>query len=79
MSKIKNILSFLVASEFMFLGVELMYVVISLILNTSAGFVFSVIILMLSVGETAVGLGLCITALKLNKNINFDDFTNLKC
>ena len=75
----KNILSFLVASEVMFLGIDILFVLSSLIFNAANGIIFGVLILMLSVGESAVGLGLCVNSLKLTKNINFYDFTYLKC
>jgi NADH-quinone oxidoreductase subunit K len=75
----KNILSFLVASEVMFLGIDILFIIASLIFNIANGIVFAVLVLMLSVGESAVGLGLCINSLKLTKNINFYDYTSLKC
>jgi len=78
MSK-KNIISFLVASEIMFLGLDMMFIISSLILNIANGLIFGILILMLSVGESALGLGLCITSLKVIKTINYDDYTNLKC
>ena len=54
----KNILSFLVASEVMFLGIDILFVLSSLIFNAANGIIYGVLILMLSVGESAVGLGL---------------------
>lgn len=78
MSK-KNIISFLVASEVMFLGIDIMFILSSLLFNIANGLIFGVLILMLSVGESALGLGLCVTSLKLNKNIGFYDYSRLKC
>lgn len=67
----KNILSVLIASEIMFLGVDTFLIISAIIFNHTAGIVQSVFILMLTVGESAVGLSLCILSLKLNKNLNF--------
>jgi NADH-quinone oxidoreductase subunit K len=78
MSK-KNIISFLVASEVMFLGIDILFILSSLLFNIANGLIFGVLILMLSVGESALGLGLCVTSLKLNKNISFYDYARLKC
>jgi NADH:ubiquinone oxidoreductase subunit K len=78
MSK-KNIISFLVASEVMFLGIDILFILSSLLFNIANGLIFGVLILMLSVGESALGLGLCVTSLKLNKNISFYDYSRLKC
>jgi NADH:ubiquinone oxidoreductase subunit K len=75
----KNIISFLVASEIMFLGIDVFFIISSLIFNIANGLIFGILILMLSVGESALGLGLCITSLKLTKNIGFYDYTALKC
>lgn len=78
MSK-KNIISFLVASEIMFLGIDMLFILSSLLFNIANGLIFGVLILMISVGESALGLGLCVTSLKLNKNISFYDYSRLKC
>src|SRR5579871_2462950 len=74
----KNILSFLIASEFMFLGVDLLFIGASLVLNKNECLIFAVIILMLTVGESVVGLSLCIFSLKLKRSIYLFDFANLK-
>jgi len=75
----KNVISFLVASEIMFLGLDILFIVSSLIFNIANGLIFGILVLMLSVGESALGLGLCITSLKFTKNIGFYDYTTLKC
>jgi len=75
----KNILSFLIASELMFLGIDIEFVLASLFLNNAGGIIFGVLILMISVGESAIGLGLCVISLKLKKNINFYDYATFQC
>jgi NADH:ubiquinone oxidoreductase subunit K len=78
-SKNNDILSFLVASELMFLGIDFSFVLAGLLFNNAGGIIISVLLLMLSVGESAVGLGLCVTSLKLKKKISFYDYTTLQC
>lgn len=74
----KNILTFLIASEIMFLGLDLLFIGTGLLMNSFNGIIFGFILLMLTVGESVIGLGLCIVALKLETTINFIDFSNLK-
>jgi NADH:ubiquinone oxidoreductase subunit K len=74
----KNILSFLISSEIMFLGLDLLFIGTSLLFNNFSGLIFGFLILMLTVGESAIGLGLCIIALKIEKNISFIHYSNLK-
>jgi len=74
----KNLLNFLIASEFMFLGIDILYVGSALLLNDKSSLIYATIILMLTVGESAVGLGLCVLALKLKNSIKIIDFSALK-
>lgn len=74
----KNLITFLISSEIMFLGLDLGFIGVSLMFNHPAGIIYSFLILMLTVGESAVGLGLCISCLKLKENINFTDINTLK-
>jgi len=74
----KNLLSFLIASEFMFLGIDFLFIGSSFLLNNPNSLIYSVLFLMITVGESVVGLGLCVLALKLEDSINFSDFSKLK-
>src|SRR5271170_2645697 len=74
----KNILSFLVASEIMFLGLDMLFIISTLLLNHSGGLIIGVLTLMITVGESGVGLGLCVLSLQLNQSINFSDYIELK-
>lgn len=74
----KNLLNFLIASEFMFLGIDSLYIGSALLLNDKSSLLYAVLILMLTVGESAVGLGLCVLSLKLKNSIRFIEFSNLK-
>jgi NADH:ubiquinone oxidoreductase subunit K len=74
----KNLLSFLIAAEIMFLGLDLGFIGASLINNHSLGIIYSFIVLILAVGESAVGLSLAIIGLKLDDNIAFLQFNKLK-
>jgi len=62
----------------MFLGIDLCFIVSGLLFNNAGGIIMGVLLLLLSVGETAVGLGLCITSLKMKKKINLYEYTELK-
>jgi len=72
-------LTFLVASEVMFLGLDLAFIGISLLLNNYNGIIYAFIILMLTVGESVIGLGLSVTSLKLENTVSFVNYSNLKC
>lgn len=74
----KNLLSFLIAAEIMFLGLDLGFIGVSLLNNHPLGIIYSIMVLILAVGESAVGLSLCIVGLKLDDNIAFSQFTKLK-
>jgi NADH:ubiquinone oxidoreductase subunit K len=62
----------------MFLGLDLFFIGTGVLMNSFSGVIFGFILLMLTVGESVIGLGLCIVALKLENTINFIDFSNLK-
>lgn len=74
----KNLLTFLISTEIMFLGIDLLFIGTSLTLNNYSGIIFAFIILMLTVGESVVGLGLCVLSLKLNNSISCINYSNLK-
>lgn len=74
----KNLLTFMIASEFMFLGLDVLFIGASLIFNKNECILFAVLILMLTVGESVVGLSLCIFSLKLKRSIYVFEFSNLK-
>lgn len=77
-SKKKNLLSFLIAAEIMLLGLDLGFIGVSLLNNHPLGIIYSILILILAVGESAVGLSLCVVGLKLDDNVSFSQFTKLK-
>jgi NADH:ubiquinone oxidoreductase subunit K len=62
----------------MFLGLDLLFIGLSLLINKNELVLFAVIILMLTVGESIVGLSLCVFSLKLKHSIYFFEFTTLK-
>lgn len=74
----KNLLSFLIAAEVMFLGLDLGFIGVSVINNHPLGIIYSLLILVLAVGESAVGLSLCVVGLKLDDNVAFSQFSKLK-
>lgn len=74
----KNLLSFLISSEIMFFGIDLLFITTSLAFNNFYGIIYGFFILMLTVGESVIGLGICIIALKLENTINFINYSNLK-
>ena len=74
----KNLLTFLISAEIMFLGLDLGFVGICLLIANPLGVIYAVMLLAVTVGESAVGLSLCIVSLKLEKNITFSSFRNLK-
>ena len=74
----KNLLSFLIASEFMFLGLDLLFIGSSLLFNKPDFIIFAVCILMLTVCESVVGISLCIFSLKLKHSISICQFSNFR-
>lgn len=74
----KNLLIFLIASEFMFLGIDLLYTGSALLLNDKSCLLYAVLILMLTVGESVAWLGLCVLSLKQKNSIPIIVFYILK-
>ena len=74
----KNLLSFLICVEISMLGISLLFIVISLLLNLPDALVYSFLLLLMSVGESAVGLSLCILNIKNTKTIEIENWNNLK-
>lgn len=74
----KNLLVFLVSSEFMFLGLNLLLIAFGFIFHFMDAVVISFMIFVMTVGESAVGLGLSIVCFKLIKSVNVNDFNKLK-
>ena len=62
----------------MFLGIDTLFIGLALILNEKISLIYAILTLMLTVGESAVGLGLCVLSLKLKTSIQFINYTNLK-
>jgi NADH:ubiquinone oxidoreductase subunit K len=74
----RNLLIFLVASEFLFLGIILMFIGFSLIVDLPDLTIVSFILFMMIIGESAVGLGMSILCLKLKNDTRFFKFKHLK-
>lgn len=74
----KNLLSFLICVEISMLGVSLLFIIISLLLNLPDALVYSFLLLLMSVGESAVGLSLRILNIKNTKTIEIENWNNLK-
>jgi NADH:ubiquinone oxidoreductase subunit K len=74
----KNLLTFLFASEIMFLGLDLFFIWISLMTDQYDGIIYAVTLLMLTVGESVIGLSLSIISLKMKNSTNFFNHSNLK-
>ena len=74
----KNLLSFLICTEIMILGINLLFIVFALMFNSPDALVYSFLLLLMSVGESAVGLSLQILNIKNTKTIEIEDWINLK-
>jgi len=74
----KNLLTFLISSEIMFLGLDLLFIGTGLLFNNFYGIIYGFLILMLTVGESIIGLGLCIVLLRLENSINLLNYSHLK-
>lgn len=74
----KNLLTFLISAEIMFLGLDLGFVGLSLLLANFSGVIYALMLLAVTVGESAIGLSLCVISLKLENNISFNSFKKLK-
>lgn len=72
----KNFLMFLISIEIMFLGINLNFILISILLDDLIGHIFVFFILTIITCESAVALSLFIILYKLKKNINIDIITN---
>ena len=73
LSSSKNLLSFLICIELSILGVSLLFTVFGLALNLPDGIVYSFFLLLMTVGESAVGLSLCISNIKNTKTIEIEN------
>jgi NADH:ubiquinone oxidoreductase subunit K len=62
----------------MFLGLDLGFVGLSLLLANFSGVIYALMLLAVTVGESAIGLSLCVISLKLENNISFNSFKKLK-
>jgi NADH:ubiquinone oxidoreductase subunit K len=74
----KNLLSFLICIEIAVLGISLLFIIFGLAINLPDGLVYSFLLLLMSVGESAIGLSLCILNIKNTKTIEIEDWTFLK-
>ena len=74
----KNVLTLLVASELMFLGLNLNFIYLYLFWNFMESLVFSISLIAVSAAEVAIGLSLSILCVKLNKTTELIKFNKLK-
>lgn len=68
----------MISAEIMFLGLDLGFVGLSLLLANFSGVIYALMLLAVTVGESAIGLSLCVISLKLENNISFNSFKKLK-
>jgi NADH:ubiquinone oxidoreductase subunit K len=67
----KNLITFLLATEVTFFGLDCFFIFISFALNIAEGVIYSFVLIFLTICESVIGLGLCIYVNKYNKNVNF--------
>src|SRR5690242_579631 len=75
---VRNLLTLLICIEIMLLGVSLLFVSFSYLINLPDGIVCALLILLVGVNESVLGLSLCILALKTKGSIEIEVFKNLK-
>lgn len=74
----KNILILLMSLELMLLSATLNFIFFSLAYDNPQGQIYALFIITLAASETAVGMGLLISAFRLKKGVTFEDFNKLR-
>lgn len=74
----KNILITLMSIELMLLAVNLNFVIFSIYLDDTAGYVFVLFILTIAAAESAIGLAILTVYYRLKNTIRMDKIKNIK-
>lgn len=78
LSKTKNLLVVLMGIELMLFGLGFGFIAHSVVSCDFKGQVYALLLLMLSAGESALGLGLIVASYRVKGNINCSGFGGLK-
>jgi NADH:ubiquinone oxidoreductase subunit K len=74
----RNLIIFLIASEIMFLGLNMLFIGSSILMADYNFFIYGFIIIFSTISESVIGLGLCVLALRTKKTTIIREFTNKK-
>jgi NADH-quinone oxidoreductase subunit K len=74
----KNILITLMSIELMLLAINLNFVIFSIYLDDTAGYVFVLFILTIAAAESAIGLAILTIYYRLKNTIRMDKIKNIK-
>ena len=74
----KNLVTVLISLEIMLLGIHLNFLVFSLILDNSVGYIFSIFILAISGSEISIGLAIVILIYRIHSRVDTEFLTFLK-
>ena len=74
----RNLIILLLSLELMLLAANLNFIFISIQQFTPHGQLFSLLILTVAAAESAIGLGIVIVLFRLQKNVSFEKFAQLR-
>lgn len=74
----KNILITLMSIELMLLAINLNFIIFSIYLDDTAGYVFVLFILTIAAAESAIGLAILTIYYRLKNTIRMDKIKNIK-
>lgn len=74
----RSVLRILISLEVMLLGINLLFIIFSIYLDDLVGQIFSLIILTVAAGESALGLAILVVHYKLAGTTSLDYVSNLK-
>nr|YP_010152775.1 NADH dehydrogenase subunit 4L [Aureoumbra lagunensis]QQW50423.1 NADH dehydrogenase subunit 4L [Aureoumbra lagunensis] len=74
----KNLLLVLMSIELMFLGINLNFIIFSVFLDDILGQIFSIYVLTVAAGESAIGLAILVVYYKLRNNITVESLQILR-
>jgi NADH-quinone oxidoreductase subunit K len=78
-NKQKNFLIIMLFFELMLFSLSLLCVVISVQFYGPQGQLFALFIMAIAVSESSIGLGILIVLFRINKKLDFNNFSTLKC
>ena len=78
LSRHKTILFLMLCIEMILLSSVLNFIIFSVYRNDPSGQIYALFIITLAACESALGLGLLVTAYRVNKTVDFDYFENLR-